>query len=42
MKKIILLAVTAFFLQPVFSQSEKFIGAMKKKYGGHRQCPEPE
>jgi hypothetical protein len=30
MKKIILLALTALFLQPVFSQSEKFIGAMKK------------
>lgn len=30
MKKIILLAFTAIFLQPVFSQSEKFIGAMKK------------
>jgi len=30
MKKIILLALTAIFLQPVFSQSEKFIGAMKK------------
>lgn len=30
MKKIILLALTALFLQPVFSQSEKFTGAMKK------------
>lgn len=30
MKKIILLALTALFLQPVFSQSEKYIGAMKK------------
>lgn len=30
MKKIILLALTALLLQPVFSQSEKYIGAMKK------------
>jgi len=30
MKKIILLALTALFLQPVFSQSEKYMGAMKK------------
>ncbi len=30
MKKMILLAFTAILLQPVFSQSEKFTGAMKK------------
>jgi len=30
MKKIILLALTALLFQPVFSQSEKYMGAMKK------------
>lgn len=33
MKKTILLAFAALLLQPVFSQSEKYIGAMKKNIG---------
>ena len=30
MKKLLFLALSAFFLQPVFAQSEKYMGAMKK------------